>query len=87
MRSVHFQVTVGQEGLVQFQLPDDFKNQEVELIVVIQPVVQKTPPVEKSVDWVISLQKARQLVKQSIPAERDLVAELLAERRRMANDE
>lgn len=83
MQSVHFRTTVGQEGWVQFQLPDDFKNQEVELVVVIQPVTQKTTTVEKSVDWV----KAHQLVKQYIPAERNLVSELLDERRRMANDE
>ena len=81
MQSIHFNVYVDEEGLVQFRLPDNIKNQEVELLVVVQPVVQKTE------SWVVQLPKAQQLVKQYISEEKDLVAELIDERRQSADDE
>ncbi len=81
MQSIHFNAYVGQDGLVQFQLPNDIKNQEVELFVIVQPVVQKIESSEKPADWVMQLQEAQQLVNQYVSAERNLVAELIDERR------
>jgi len=87
MQSIHFNAYVGQDGLVQFQLPNDIKNQEVELLVVVQPVVQKIESTEKLADWATQLQKAQQLVNQYVSAERNLVAELIDERQQAVNNE
>ena len=32
MQSIHFNIYVDDDGLVQFQLPNNIKNQEVELL-------------------------------------------------------
>jgi hypothetical protein len=87
MQSIHFNAYVGQDGLVQFQLPNDIKNQEVELFVIVQPVVQKIESTEKPADWAMQLQEAQQLVNQYLSEERDLVAELIDERRQAVNNE
>ena len=87
MQSIHLNLYVDDDGLVQFQLPNNIKNQEVELLVVVQPVAQKTGSVEKQTHFSTQLPTAQQLVKQYISEQRDLVAELIDERRRFADYE
>lgn len=87
MQSIHFNIYVDDNGLVQFQLPNNIKNQEVELLVIVQPVAQKTESAGKQINWTTQLPKAQQLVKPYISETRDLVAELIDERRRFADYE
>ena len=87
MQSIHFNIYVDDDGLVQFQLPNNIKNQEVELLVVVQPVAQKRGSTEKQTHFSTQLPTAQQLVKQYISEPRDLVAELIDERRWFADHE
>jgi hypothetical protein len=87
MQNLQFKYYVKQDGLVQFQLPEDVREQLVDFIVITQSSVQHAIPTEQNVDWAHQLIKAQQLVMQYIPAEQDLVAELLDDRQQALHDE
>jgi hypothetical protein len=80
MQSMQFKYYVKHDGLVQFQLPDSAREQLIDFVVVMQTSVQQARDTEQDVDWAHQLIKAQQLVAQYIPAEQDLVAELLDDR-------
>jgi len=87
MQNMQFKYYVKRDGLVQFQLPEDAREQLIDFIVITQPSVQHASPTEQNVDWALRLIKAQQLVAQYIPAEQDLVAELLDDRQQALHDE
>lgn len=46
MESIKLRAHVGDDGIVQIQLPQNAANQDLELVIVFQPIVETSPQTE-----------------------------------------
>ena len=51
MKSVQIKSHVGKDGILRLQVPVDISDQEMEVLLVLQPVDQKTADMSESSGW------------------------------------
>jgi hypothetical protein len=87
MKTIKQRSHIGTDGILQIQMPDDMKNIEVEVVVVVQPLAFEEikynawgkPTTKKSIQEAIA--KMQQL-RQEVKLEKSSIREMIEEGRR-----
>jgi hypothetical protein len=89
MKTMKFKSHIGTDGILQIQMPVDFQNTSVDVVVVVQPLSSEEakpkhnawgkPTTKKSIQSAIN--RMRQL-RQTVALDRSLIREMIEEGRR-----